>query len=262
MRSTVPTLAAAAAVAAGLVLSVAAPASAVHEEIEVTGLTQGHKLVTFLAGNPGDITSTVKIKGLGGDLLGIDYRPATGQVVSRTALRTAAGAPVVLSGSSFGVDFNPAADALRIVSDADQNLRVLPSDRPAGVVGTTFVDGALTPAGLAVTAAAYVNNDTDPATGTTLYDLSSATDGLFVQNPPNDGTLVAVGTGLGLPVGSKAGFDVYTEGTSNVALVSLVDRGRTTISVLDLATGAVTPASTARIGSNPPVVDIAVPTRQ
>ncbi len=284
MRSTVPTLTAAAAVAAGLALSLAAPASAVHEQIEVTGLTQNNRLVSFLAGSPGDITSTVKIKGLGGDLLGIDYRPATGQlygvvragdgtgsfvtiddatgqVLSSTAL-VSGGAPVVLVGTSFGVDFNPAADALRIVSDAGQNLRVLPSDRAAGVVGTTFVDGTLTPGGLGVTAAAYTNSDTDPATGTMLFDLSSTTDGLFLQDPPNAGGLVAVGAGLGLRVGEKAGFDIYTEGSTNIALVSLVDRGRTTLSVLNLTTGAVNPASTMTVGTNPAVVDIAVPTQQ
>lgn len=284
MRSTVPTFAAA-AVAAGLALSVAAPASAVHEQIEVTGLTQNNRLVTFLAGAPGDITSTVKVRGLGGDLLGIDYRPSTGQlygvvragdgtgsfviiddasgqVVSSTALRTAAGAPVALVGTSFGVDFNPAADALRIVSDAEENLRVLPSDRAAGVIGTTFTDTALNPAGSAVVAAAYTNNDNDPTTGTVLYDVSSATDGLFEQRMPNTGALVAVGSGIGLPVGEKAGFDIYTEGTVNVALVALVDGGRTTISVLNLTTGAVNPASTMVVGTNPAVVDIAIPTLQ
>ena len=78
MRPAVPALITAAAVAAGLGLSVAGPASAVHEQLEVTGLTQNNRLVTFLAGTPRDITSTVKVRGLGGDLLGIDYRPATG----------------------------------------------------------------------------------------------------------------------------------------------------------------------------------------
>ena len=138
--------------------------------------------------------------------------------MSSTPLVGIDGLPVVLVGTSFGVDFNPAADAIRIVSDADQNLRVLPSDRAAGVIGTTFVDGAINPGGAAVTAVAYTNNDNDAATATTLYDVSSATDGLFVQNPPNAGTLVAVGAGLGLPVGEKAGFDIYTEGGANVAL--------------------------------------------
>lgn len=283
MRPTVPALALAAALAAGVAL--AAPAQAAHEQIEVTGLTQNNRLVTFYAGSPEQVLATTRITGLGGELLGIDYRPATdqlygvvraadgtgryvvvddttGAVLSSTALVGVDGAPVVLVGGSFGVDFNPAADALRVVSDADQNLRVLPSDRAAGLAGTTFVDGALNPGGNRVTAAAYTNSDTDPATGTTLYDLSSATSGLLLQDPPNAGGLVPVGSGLGLSVGSKAGFDIYTEGATNIALVSLFDRGRTTVSVLDLATGAVVPASTRQVGTNPAVVDIAVPTDQ
>jgi hypothetical protein len=62
--------------------------------------------------------------------------PATGQAMLAFALvapgRTAATQPVtpiVLSGTEFGVDFNPAADALRIVSDTGQDLRALPSAR-------------------------------------------------------------------------------------------------------------------------------------
>lgn len=273
-----------AAVAVG-VTAFAAPAQAAHEEITVTGLTINNRLVTFEAGTPGDITSTVKIKGLGGDLLGIDYRPATdqlygvvrdrdgsgrlvtiddatGAVTSSVDLVSPTGQPVVLRGRGFGVDFNPAADALRIVSDADQNLRVLPSTRTAGVVGTTFTDTPLNPGGAAVTAAAYTNSDTDLATGTELYDLSSTTGLLLLQNPPNEGTLVPVGDGTDLPVNRWTGFDVYTDGASNIALVSVVDRGRSTISVLALGTGEVNAASTMRIGSNPAVVDIAVPTDQ
>lgn len=288
MRRTVPALATA-AVAALVVVSVSAPASAAHEQIQVTGLTQNNRLVAFAAGAPGTILSTVKITGLDGELLGIDYRPATdqlhgvvravdgtgsfvviddatGQVLSRTPLRNAAdGTPIVLSGTGFGVDVNPAADALRIVSDTGQNLRVLPSDRVVAgaprVSGTTFVDGAITPADAAVTAIAYTNNDVDPTTGTVLYDLSSTGDSLAVQNPPNAGVLVTVGP-LGLAVGEKAGFDVYTEGARTIALVSLVDSGRATLSVVNLTTGAVNPASTMEIGTRPAVVDIAVPTDQ
>ena len=284
MRTTVPTLVATAAVAGLVAVSFAAPASAVHEQIQVTGLTQNNRLVSFAAGTPGTILSTTRISGLGGDLLGIDYRPATdrlygvvrtddgtgsfvtiddatGQVLSSTPFRNAGGTPVVLSGTSFGVDVNPVADALRVVSDTGQNLRVLLSDRAAGPVGTTFVDGAITPADAAVTAAAYTNSDTDPATATVLYDLSSSGDSLAVQNPPNAGVLTGVGP-LGVPVDEKAGFDIYTEGTVNIALVSLVDRGRASLSVVNLATGAVNPASTMQIGGRPAVVDIAVPTDQ
>ncbi len=272
------------AVAAGVTV-LAAPAQAAHESITVTGLTLNDRLVSFQAGTPGTTTRGVKITGLGGDLLGIDYRPATdelygvvrdrdgsgrvvtiddatGAVTSSIDLVSPAGEPTTLVGRAFGVDFNPAADALRIVSDADQNLRALPSTRAAGVAGTTFTDGSLSPVGAAVTAAAYTNSDTDPATGTALYDLSSSTGGLLLQNPPNDGTLVPVGDGTGLPVDGRTGFDVYTDGATNIALVSVVQRGRGVLSVLDLATGEVVPSTTMQIGSAPAVVDIAVPTDQ
>jgi hypothetical protein len=46
----------------------------------------------------------------------------------------------VLTGTQFGVDFNPVPDALRIVSDADQNLRITMGG--AGIVNT---DGTLKP---------------------------------------------------------------------------------------------------------------------
>jgi hypothetical protein len=79
-------------------------------------------------------------------------------------LVSASGAPVVLSGERFGVDFNPAA--LRIVSDTGENLRAFPSDTaPTGVsriTGQTIVDGALNENGAPATGivgAAYTNND-------------------------------------------------------------------------------------------------------
>jgi hypothetical protein len=62
-----------------------------------------------------------------------------------------------------------------------------------------------------------------------------------------------------VPFSAKAGFDIVTSGTSNIALVALTDKGRTTLSVVDLATGSVVEGSTRTIGSRPAVVDIAVP---
>ena len=58
----------------------------------------------------------------------------------------------MLSGTAFGVDFNPMADRLRIVSDTEQNLR-------ANVdTGATTTDATLNRGAFAVTAAAYTNN--------------------------------------------------------------------------------------------------------
>ena len=80
----------------------------------------------------------------GETLLGIDVRPADGEVygVGSTSrlyrINAITGAAIVvgplvstpLSGTQFGVDFDPATDRLRIVSDDEQNLSV---DADSGV---------------------------------------------------------------------------------------------------------------------------------
>ncbi len=117
-------------------------------------LTQGNQLVSFDSGNTA-ATTTVGINGLlAGDLLtGIDARPANntlfGLAVNGTTGRLynidrvtglaslAATLDTAVNGNFFGVDFNPAVDRLRIVSDTGQNLRVNVD------TGATLVDGTL-----------------------------------------------------------------------------------------------------------------------
>jgi len=53
--------------------------------------------------------------GSGGGLYRIDTKTAVAKFVNTLS--------VPLSGASFGVDFNPAADRLRIIGDNGQNLR-------------------------------------------------------------------------------------------------------------------------------------------
>lgn len=158
--------------------------------------------------------------------------------------------PVQLDGDELGVDFNPAADALRIVSDNGQNLRVIPSPRtaPDGTAlqtGDTFTDAPLNRNGMTVRGvigAAYTNNDNDPATATTLYDIDARRDELSIQNPPNAGTLTAT-VPLGRRTGSRVGFDIRTTSRGDLAVASLTSRSRgssrTRIVVVDLATGDV-----------------------
>ena len=70
-----------------------------------------------------------------------------------------------ISGTAFGMDFNPVPDRIRLVSDTRQNLRIHPD------LGTLVsADGALNPAGNVV-AVAYSNNFAG-ATSTTLYAAS------------------------------------------------------------------------------------------
>lgn len=119
---------------------------------------------------------------------------------------------VPLYGTNFGIDFNPAADRLRVISDWGQNLR---HDLGAH---TTTEDVVLTtpPAATTrgVTAAAYTNNDLDPSTATTLFDIGTTTDQVLIQSPANNGTLAPTGA-LGVDTGLIAGFDIYSDLTNN-----------------------------------------------
>ena len=119
-----------------------------------------------------------------GGVYTLDPKSAAASLVNRLT--------VPLSGNRFGVDFNPAADRMRIVSDNGQNLR---HNVDAG--GVTLADAALNyapgTAASGVTGSAYTNNDASDTTATTLYALDSTQDQIAIQSPPNNGSLVATG---------------------------------------------------------------------
>lgn len=181
----------------------------------------------------------------GETILGMDIRPANGQLYAlgstgriytidtTTGNATMVGAgPVAISGTDFGFDFNPVVDRIRIVSNTGMNIRVNPND--GLLVGTG--DTALNPGTPNVTAVAYINNFAG-ATLTTLYDIDSTTDMLYMQNPPNNGTLVPVGP-LGINITASNGFDI--SGTSNTAYSICTVGGITGLYTINLTTGAAT----------------------
>lgn len=195
------------------------------DNLRVVGLTADQKLVCFRENDPGRVRWSAAVNGLIGDakLVGIDFRPANGvlygladqggvytlDVVSAKATLVSR-LNVALSGSSFGVDFNPVVDRLRIVSDNGQNLRANVDD------GTTTADAALNYVGpppvspaTGVVGAGYTNNDADPNTATTLFDIDAALDQVVIQAPPNSGTLNATGK-LTVDTQPTVGFDIYS----------------------------------------------------
>lgn len=200
-----------------------------------------NQLLIFNPTNPG--TSVAKpITGLGSGetVVGLDFRPVNGQLYAVTSnsrlftLNTSSGAAALvatlsmpLQGTSFGVDFNPVVDRIRVVSNTGQNLRINPLD------GVAIKDGDLKPGMPAVTGAAYSNNVAGTAT-TTLYDIDVASDKLFRQMPPNDGVLVEVGA-LGVDAAASTGFDIG--GTSNEAYALLEVAGRTGLYRINTASG-------------------------
>ena len=194
---------------------------------DVFVLTASNKLVSFDRATPATIRTNVAISGLqsGDNLVGIDVRPADGKLYGVSlagrlyTIDSATGAATLkstlsadatdttapytaLSGTDFGVDFNPVADRLRIVSNTGQSLRINVDS------GATTTDGNINSgaANSAISASAYTNAFAGTAS-TTLYGIDSANGTLYVQNPPNNGTL-AMPVALGVPAGSANGFDI------------------------------------------------------
>lgn len=164
-----------------------------------------------------DAIATKDISGLrdGETLLGIDFRPANGQLYALGSssrlytinLGTGAATAVnslpflpLLSGSSFGFDFNPTVDRIRIISNTRQNLRIHPE------TAAVTIDGSLNPQTAQAGAAAYTNNFAG-STATTLFVIDHHASKLYIQNPPNDGTLNEVGE-LGISITASNGFDI------------------------------------------------------
>jgi hypothetical protein len=135
------------------------------------------------------------------------------------------------------VDFNPVPNALRLTSmtsTGGANLRIT---GPA--LATTLIDGALS-TGLA--AVAYSNNDTDPATGTTIYGIDAAAGTLLTAADPNTGQYTTIGSlGLGTALANTVGFDIVTVGGMNMAfLQAAMGSGVSRLYTVNLSTGAAT----------------------
>ena len=58
-----------------------------------------------------------------------------------------------------------------------------------------------------VNGAAYTDDETDPGTATTLYDIDTDADQVEIQSPADAGTLAATGS-LGVDFRGETGFDV------------------------------------------------------
>lgn len=180
----------------------------------------------------------------GENILGIDMRPATGQLYALGStsrlyiINMSSGAAAVvgtaafttlLSGTSFGFDFNPVVDRIRVVSNTGQNLRLDPN---TGMIAA--VDGTLNPGTPMVSAAAYTNNFAGTAT-TTLFVIDASTDKLYIQTPPNNGTLVEVGS-LGINITNDNGFDIGSRSNKAYGVFSI--GSLTKLYTIDLTTGA------------------------
>lgn len=240
-------------------------------------LTDQHELLRVNAGQPGRVLSRVALKGLadGEKLVGIDFRVARGVLYALSdrarlytvnpqsgALTAVGSAPmaVPLAGSaSFGFDFNPAADRIRIVSDSGLNLRAHP-DTGAAVDANPDAPGVQADGPLAyragdahfgaapqIVAAGYTYN-TQNEKLTTNYAIDRRLGVLVMQGSqegatpvvsPNTGQLTTVGS-LGLGPLTDAAFDIADAGGAAFAAVRSATQPRTRLHLVDLATGKAT----------------------
>jgi hypothetical protein len=272
--------------AAAAIWMVLAGARTIHADewsgLRVFGLTDDGRLVRFRAASPRRTRDMGFINGLTGTdtaLVGIDFRVQDGKLYgvgngggvytidTTTAQATFVNALTVpLSGMFFGVDFNPAADRLRIISDTGQNLahNVNAAGVTANNLALTYTAPPATPpvTALGLTGAAYTNNDLDAATATTLFDLDMTLDQTVIQSPPGAGILLATGK-LGVDVAPQAGLDIYSRTfrgvtIANRAFASLIVSGESVFYWIELTTGRAF-----RVGTfDKMVVDIAVPLNQ
>jgi hypothetical protein len=252
------------------------------DNLRVIGLTDDGRLVRFRANAPQRPRDIGYVQGLSGSdtaLVGIDFRVQDGKLygvgngggvytidAATAEARFVNALTVPLTGTSFGVDFNPVADRLRIISDTGQNLA-----HNVNTGGMTVANSALTytappaapVAAAGVAGAAYTNNDLNqPATATTLFDVDTMMDQVAIQSPPGNGILVATGK-LGLDADVVTGFDIYSRlergvTVSNHAFASLVANGNYAFYRIDLTTGRAI-----RLGAlGEALIDVAIPLKQ
>ena len=227
---------------AGNISGLAIPTSPVAYAVD-----ESNNLMVFNYTNIGTPVSKA-ITGLqtGESIVGIDFRPVTGQLYALGStsrlyiLNTSSGVATVvgtapfataLAGTSFGFDFNPTVDRIRCISNTGQNLRLHPE---TGAIAA--VDGALNPGTPSITASAYTNNFAG-ASSTVLFNIDNATDKLYKQDPPNNGTLVEVGA-LGINVETVGGFDISSRGGMTYAALKVGDKS--SIYTINLTTGTAT----------------------
>lgn len=261
----------------GIALVLSAGLVPASHATQVVGLSlAGNRIVQFNSTDVNTLTSNVAVTGLAPaeSLLTIDTRPATGEIYALSnqnrmyvvdpnsgaarQINSAGATPFTLNGS-VGMDFNPAADRLRVTTSTGQNLRLNPNT--GGLVAddsatnglirydASDANAARTPRAVSV---GYTNSaitPTRPAT-TTMYviDVENgfsrflANQGSLGGSPvsPNSGILFNSKAVFGLLLGDEVGFDIAFEGGRDRAILSgQTFIGTTAIYEMDLATGSI-----------------------
>lgn len=243
--------------------------------------TDGTMLVVFGAVRPDVVQRKTAFSGqaMGETIEGLDFGPVDGRlyalgsssrlytVDTLTAVLTAVGAAPfspTLAGTTFGFDFNPVPNRLRVHTGSAQNLRLVPRLGGATDGMVAAIDGALTyaatdaGAGLtpAIAGTAYTNSVAG-ATSTILYAIDFQRDALVTLAAPNDGVVTTIGA-LGVNTGTHVGFDIAGNNGAAYVTLSLNTGGFTgsTLCAINLLSGSIFPVG--GISSPVPLRGIAI----
>ena len=203
-------------------------------------LTSNGMISSIDRATPNKIVSNLKITGLesGDELVGIDYRPKDGKLYAvgllgnlytlnpntgkasflrKLIADSSDDAPfskIMGDANLITVNFNPAADRLRVISNTGQNLRINVD------TGVTITDGTikLAEGTAAVVAGAYTNAFAGTAS-TKLYSIDQNSDRIYLQNA-NAGTL-GVSAALGANINTNGGGGLDIDPVSNVGFAAL-----------------------------------------
>ena len=190
----------------------------------IVGLVDGKSIVTI---DPATrkVASKVAIKGAG-PILGIDVRPADGMlygvagdgnivtidVKSGQATMKSKLSEMLKPGVTATIDFNPAADRLRLMGSDGASLRANVDDGKATVDGShKYKDGDVNAGKTPKVVAGAYSNSWKGTKSTTLYNIDAATGTLVTQAPPNDGVLNTIGS-LGMAVNGPVTFNIVSVG--------------------------------------------------
>lgn len=238
-------------------------------------LTQKMELLTVNAGQPGKVLQRTAVTGLpaGEALVGMDYRIAKGvlfalssagrlytlDVPSGALKPVGSSAGAVLQGSAFGVDFNPVADRVRVVSNTGHNLRLHPD---TGAVAATDPALSYAPGDAQagqppeVVAAGYTYNKKDDKL-TTNYAIDRRAGTLVTQGTvegvqpavsPNTGQLRTVGP-LGTGPLLDAALDIADVTGAAFTAVRTASQPTTKLYTIDLGSGKATLVGTVADGA-------------
>jgi hypothetical protein len=256
-----------------------------RRQATVLGITTDRRVVAFNPTTPGSFTINNAITGMPGSeqIVGFDLRPSNGllYVLTNTSagqgsvytLNPANGQATLVSrlmqnqsagfsslvGMSFLTDFSPPADALRVMTDAEQNIAVVVDT--GGVLVSTSITRADNTA-VDIVAGAYTNNFSPP-NGTVLYSIDMANTQLVLTNPAGGGVAKAVGAlfpgQTATTISNIASFDI-AGGQDGIAVAALVPSTTTapTFYRVSLLTGALTMVGTIGPSGTSPLVGLTV----